>query len=224
MKFKIFYTGVVLSLICARAEFFVAPSDREAESGNLQWLPGFNGPGNFQLVYTARNFQGPVSISGISFRLDEGTGGLSFDAVIPKVTVRMSTYSGTIASFNPSLYSQNKGSDDRLVFDADVSWHAKDNLGPSPNGFDLAIVFSQPFIYDPSAGALLISYAVQSVSGNMAADAHGHNDPSIGWVSTGSIGIASLVTRFQVTPVPEASTFSLFTFGFATLFGLFRRK
>jgi hypothetical protein len=192
----------LLAVCCTRGDFVVAPSDRETQSGNTFTSDGFRSPSTFQNVYGARNFSGPVLIHGMAFRLEEGAGGLSFEAVIPRLVIRASTYSGSFTTFNGLSYEANKGIDDMTAFDSAMRWNATDLPGTSPNPFDLKIRFSQPFQYDPTKGALLIEYSAsgQFTSG-IAVDSHGHGDSSIGWI--GGTATGNLVTEFDVTPIPE---------------------
>lgn len=85
--------------VAAQGTLIIVPSDRATQSGNAFVLEAFRTPGTVVSVYGSRNFTRPVEINGIAFRNDETTSGQSFDTVIPRVTIRMSTYSGTYDSF-----------------------------------------------------------------------------------------------------------------------------
>jgi hypothetical protein len=215
---KIWLFLFAASGLCTRAELIVAPNDREALSGNGLTIAGFRSPNTYQNVYGAGNFSQPIEITAIAFRQNEASGGLSFDVVIPRVQIRISTYSGTFASFNQNqfAYDDNKGTDDMVAFDGSVHWTTTDLPGSGPNLFDLKILFSRPFVYDPSRGALLVNFSTGgNFTSGLAADSHGHNDPNIGWFGGNELG--SLVTQFDVIPIPEPSTAALLIASIVTL-------
>jgi hypothetical protein len=202
---KLSLKAILLSactLSCLSAEFIVAPNDRATLSGNNSIIEGFAAPSTVQQLYGSSQFTTPVIISGLSFRADENLGGASFSAFIPRFTVRLSTFSKPTALFSAS-YDANKGADELVVFDGSLSWSGSDLPGSSPNSFDLRITFSQPFVYNPASGGLLMQYQ-STGSGPVSADAHFHGDPSIGlMVLNGGVTQITLVSRFDVVPVPE---------------------
>ena len=207
MKKFLFVGSVVLTVGFTRGEFIVAPNDRATQSGNAFMINGFRTPATFQNVYQPANFSGPVVISGIAFRQNEGSGGLSFEAVIPRLRIQLSTYSGNLAGFNFSDYNSNKGLDDLTAFDGSIRWTTTDLPGSEPNSFDLGILFTQPFTYDPRKGALLINYtSFGPFTSGLAADSHAHGDAGIGWAGD---TLGNLVMQFNVTPIPEPSTLAL---------------
>jgi hypothetical protein len=135
------------------------------------------------------------------------------DVVIPNFTIRMTTYVGTPSSLNGS-YSLNATSDDAVVFSGAVHWVGSGLFGTSPNPFLMAVNFSQPFIYDPKRGDLLMdieSSGPTSQSFATSADLTAHNNFGIGYTYTdfgggvGSTG-SSLVTQFNYVAVPEPLT------------------
>lgn len=213
-------------LICAtgltpRADFVVAPNDRATQPGNAFLLEGFGTPAEWQSVYGAKNFSGPVLIDGLAFRVDENSAGRSFDVVIPRMTVQASTYAGNFASFDPLNYNKNKGIDNVTVFDASLHWAATDGPDSGVNSFDIKLAFSKPFLYDPAKGGLLIDFAPTGpYAGGIIPDAHVHGDSSIGWLG-GSLG--NIVTEFSVISVPEPSSIILVTIGALQLL-LLKRK
>src|ERR1051326_7933190 len=99
--------GILLSLIPLKADFVVAPNGQAAEAGNTSVSTGFRTPATYQMDYGAKNFPGPVLITGLAFRTDEGQNGISSEAQIPRLTIQMTTYSGTYASFNSNSYLAN---------------------------------------------------------------------------------------------------------------------
>jgi len=108
------------------ADFIVAPNDRANVNGNDLFIGGFgSGGADYNVVYTSANFSSSVIITGLAFRLDEGSLNQSFDAVIPRLTLQLSTYSGTYAAFGFGAV----GTDVRIVYDGSVTWHTADHSG-----------------------------------------------------------------------------------------------
>lgn len=213
--------ALLLSAVFAtHADLLVVPPDRATQSGNTFLSSAFQDPGTFQTVYSAPNFSSPVLINSMAFRMEEASGGLSISAVIPRVTVQVSTFSGTPSSFEPFSYSANKGPDEMTVYDAPVNWTTTDALGFGPNSFDLKLLFSKPFYYDPSKGSVLINFTTSgSFTTGLSVDLHSHGSPSIGWIENSG---ANLVTQFDVTAVPEPETCVLVGLGGLAL--LFSRR
>jgi hypothetical protein len=208
--------------VVAQGTLIVVPGDRATLVGNAKVIDPFRAQGTIDTVYGSGNFSNPVLINAISFRLDEGSLSQSYDVAIPRVVVRMTTYSGNFASFKTGGYDLNKGADDRLLFDGPIHWTTTD-LPSGVNPFDLRITFSTPFSYDPANGALLFDYtSFGPFSGGIpGVDAHGHGDSNIGWL--GDKSLDNLVTQFDVTIIPEVSIHWLIVFGGLILY-LGRKK
>jgi hypothetical protein len=201
-----------ISFLSDRAEDVVVPADRATQAGNSFLGGPFTAQGTVNQVYGSKIFLGPVLINGIAFRMDETSPSGSMEAIIPRVTVRMSTYFGTIDTYRPGGYDQNKGVDDTTTFDAPVHWITSES-GMPPNSFDLKLQFSTPFYYDPSKGDLIMNFTTAGLFGSsIRADYHGHGDPTIGWTVSGVVP-ANLVTQFDVTSVPEPAFGWLFALG-----------
>lgn len=214
----------VISFLSMRAEEIVVPADRATQAGNSFSIDPFEAPSTIDSVYGSENFSGPVLVNGLAFRLDETRGGQSFDTIIPRVTIRMTTYSGTYNSYlvGPA-YNGNKGLDDTTVFDAAVHWVSTDLPGSAANAFDLKILFSKSFYYDPTKGALLMDIVTSGqFNSGFAIDEQGHGDPNIGWFGDKSLG--SFVTQFNVTTVPEPRIAAFLAFAAALLTFVRRNK
>src|SRR4051812_35190865 len=213
---KIWLFALLTSVVSGSAQgqfVVVVPADRAVQSGNAKVIDPFSAPGTIDTVYGSKNFSGPIIINKIAFRLDEGSLNRSFDTIIPRVTIRMTTYFGTYDSYlvGPG-YDGNKGLDDTTVFDAAVHWNTID-LSSGPNPFDLTVPLSKPFFYDPANGALLMRFmTVGPFSGAIpGADAQGHGDSTIGWI--GDKSLDNIVTEFDFTPIPEPSPLCLLLCG-----------
>lgn len=211
MKPLIRYFLIVIFALRTRADEAVVPAAQATQAGNSSVL--LSGPGTIDEVYGAKSFSGPETITEVAFRLDQATGGGSFEVTIPRVVIRMSTFQGTYSSFVATGgYDSNKGVDDTVVFDGSIHWTSTDLPSTAPNSFDLRIPLSLPFTYDAGKGPLLVRFqSLGSFTGGMILDSEGHGDPSIGWFADKTLG--NLVTQFSVTPVPEPSMISLLTVG-----------
>lgn len=157
---------------------------------------------------SALPWSGSVSITGLSFRVDEGQAAMN--TVVPRVEIRISTSPQTPATMS-TLYSVNVGPDEALVF-------AHDNVaisspgGAGPNAFGISFQFDQPFVYNPAAGSLFFRFntfgrtpfaePVDLESGQTGA---GYFAPGI---FTTPVNLA-LVTEFEWTAVPEPSSMLL---------------
>lgn len=222
-------TLLLFSVSLARCDTIVVPPGNATQNGDNSLGQGFNTPNDLEVVYSAKYFSGPIEITGLSFRQDQGTGQEgSFEAIIPQVTIQLSTYRGTFQSFQQS-YDQNKGLDEATLFDAPVDWKTTDLAGSQPNPFDFKIAFTKPFIYYPSAGSLLLHYqAFGPISGGgVIADIQTTSvDGSGGWFApnhTLGVSFGVLVTQFDVTSVPEPPPMPLILFC-SILFFAVRRK
>lgn len=84
------------------ADEVVVPSAQATQAGNSSIIDPFRAPATIDEVYGAKNFSGPQMIAEVAFRLDQATGGGSYEVSIPRAVVRMSTFSGTYSSFTPT--------------------------------------------------------------------------------------------------------------------------
>lgn len=196
----------------------VAPNSAENQAGVRFYGSGFTDAGGFLSVYGAANFSGAMLIRSIAFRADEGGDDtrLSFDAVIPRVTLRMSTYTRGIESFNPRVYDLNASADSSTTFDGSVHWSGQNALGNAPNPFNMRIDLQAPFLFDPRKGSLLVEFLT---SGSFALSAPAdleNTDPSVGFSGAG-LGVehSIVVTEFGGTNVPEPRMIHLLILGAA---------
>lgn len=195
----------LISVTIARGEYLTVPPDT---SRNLPLAYPIGGSAaDFQLLYAKQNFSQPVLINGIAFRADEQSS--SFEAVVPRLTVRMSTYTKDFSQFFIGRpYAESKGADEVMVFDGSLNWSVNDLPGSEPNAYDLRIAFSTPFRYDPAAGDLLLNFVSQTSSRAFPVDLFEvSTSPPLGATSDGSAADNwMLATQFDVTPIPEPSS------------------
>jgi len=148
----------------ASAQTVVVPSTLQGVEGNSNNCFPFDvGSYDFlsmryQQVYAASEFQaagGPVLITGINFRPDWKWGG-PFDAVLPAIQINFSTTKAGPDALSV-IFSNNVGADDTLVYSGPLHLTSifSGPLG-GPMGFDIQIPLATPFLYDPSAGNLLL--------------------------------------------------------------------
>jgi len=176
----------------------------------------------FQQIYSASafSFLGGATgrIDGIAFRFD-GADRQSFIGDWPSISVLLSTGSREPDSLS-TRYGENAGSDAVIVYGGSLSIVAPDFPGVRP--FQVVIPFSTPFFYDPSRGNLTVSIAASSGPTNLFLDGQFTFGDSVGRVfgGTSPVGITDtmgLITRFDITPVPEPSTGALVLAGVAAL-------
>lgn len=195
----------------------------------------------YQQVFAASqfaSFSGPQSISQIAFRPDARAGG-TFMAAYSDLEINLSTTRAEIDFTLSTTFANNVGADDTRVFDGALTLSSA-FTGPvgGPKDFDIIINLITPFLYDPSAGNLLMD--IRNVSGgsnlatNLDAVANSsvvssvRTDPNFGSQTVYSPGAfqtnrgSGLVTRFTFGPsinaVPEPST--LVSAGIAGVLGL----
>jgi hypothetical protein len=164
------------------------------------------------IVHPSQFPQGPISISRLSVRAAPGTGPL-------QVPITGNVYLSTSrtwpdASGNPMLsaaFADNVGPDNTLVFSGTTMIVSPGCAGSGPCPFSNDIAFTQPFIYDPADGPLLIdfqftSYLEQATGQFDVMDCSASNCVENGvdavpvGSSTGSIKFSGTVMQLTYTP------------------------
>jgi hypothetical protein len=200
----------------------VAPNNlgnTEGNSGDTTPFGAF-GPLRSQQVYGASQFsaiaQGGGWIDAISFRVDAGST-LGAATTATNLQINLSTTAKAPDGLS-STFAQNVGANDKVVFGpaslALIGYHSGST---TPQSFSIRIPFSTPFFYDPNAGNLVMdvrnftggsSFGVfdgQLTIGDSVSRVVGFVDaPSM--FASDSFGFA---TQFEVTPVPEPSSWAL---------------
>jgi hypothetical protein len=190
-----------------------------------------------QMVFDVSQFaglpEGPNisnSVTSIDFRLD---GGSTHDVVyfFGGASVTLSTTPRTPDSMSP-VFAENVGPDAVTVFLGALGMGNTYQPGVTPQPFDTMIIATTPFFYSPSKGNLLVD--IRAGSGFIqipgAFDAQGETGDSVSRVFAGAAGATAgtpdslgLVTRFNITVIPEPSTIVLVVTGL-TLLAIFRRR
>lgn len=228
MKIKGFFAASsLLLLLCAplaRADGIVVPNTLATVEGNdNNFGPFFNNSVRYQQVFSASQFPsstGPLMITQIAFRPDGSVTDPSLIIRFDSVQIDLSTTSRTPSTLS-TLFASNVGADDTTVFNSFVFVNAP-VTGPPGGPKDFTVAFAlNPFIYDPSAGDLLLDVrAIESGGGISAPFDAESNNPFTAHLDAPDISAASgtsfatgLVTQFQFTPVPEPSTLVLGSLG-----------
>jgi hypothetical protein len=187
----------------------------------------------YQQVYAADEFSEPLLITAIEFRPD--INGAAFSSILSNVQIDLSTSAAAPDALN-SIFATNVGADNTTVFSGALNLSST-FTGPAggPKAFDISIVLSTPFLYDPSLGNLLLDvrnfgggtttvFDAQFAEGDFSSRVFSSDVSSLSG-STDSLG---LVTRFQTaaapTAVPEPASMTLFATGIASLLVRARRR
>jgi hypothetical protein len=213
-------TGALTLPASARADVIVPDALAGVEGNSNNGFP-FNIQGfglasqRYQQVFDSSEFSSAVLITGITFRPDAQQGS-AFASVLPNVQIDFST-----TLFGPdalsTTFATNVGADNTTVFSGALNLSSA-YTGPAagPKDFDISIVFSTPFLYNPALGHLLLD--VRNFGGGLSTqfDSHALFGDAVSRVISNNVNAliggadtAGLVTEFQVQQVPEPSTFLL---------------
>jgi hypothetical protein len=219
----------LLALCCCvtaqAAQQLVVPGGLANVEGNSSSSDLFvNGDAHLQQVYSASDFAflGAATgrIDAISFRLKAGTDE-SFAGSWRSVVVVASTTTRSPDGLSPH-FSDNLGSDITGVF-AGALFIVAPNSDLEPRPFDVRIPFATPFFYNPSAGNLSIDIVTLG-SRTLTLDSQLVPGDSISrvWANpdslNGTVDSMGLVTRFDITPIPEPASAALWSMGMVVLY------
>jgi hypothetical protein len=189
--------------------------------------PNSSGPGltTFQQVYNANLFSNPILITGVRF----------FNTAESQGSITPATY-----SFGFTTTAKVPGALDLGSAAANASsgvasfWSGQ--LGGPIGGGSFQVIASNPFLYDPTKGNLLLQIDVQNPDSTdsfvfldvaqSASDTSRAYFPNPGGVTVGGAGLVTEFT-FRNAPastVPEPSSAFLMLGGLGVAAGLFRRK
>lgn len=148
--------GAVLS---GHSQVFVSPGSVATVEGNgrLNSAP-FNNVSRYQQIYAASEFtplHGPRLITQIAFRAD-ATQAAPFTHTFTNIQFNLSTTPTPVSGLSPTSAS-NVGPDDTVVYSGPLTFTTANAIvWGNAKAFDLVVNLTTPFVYDPSAGNLLL--------------------------------------------------------------------
>ena len=169
----------------------------------------------YQEVFGASEFSslpGPEWITTIAFRPD-GTHGSAFSSTLSDIQINLSTTSASVDGLSAS-FANNIGGDDTVVLNRGALSLSSSDTGAGPRDFDVIVTLDTPFLYDPSAGNLLLDvrnfaggatteYDTVQTLGDAVSRLYSHDVNSL----TGLRDTNGLVVQFNTTAVvPEPSS------------------
>jgi hypothetical protein len=167
--------------------------------------------------YEFASIGAPTSrIDGLSFRID----GANIQPFLGswQVAVYLSTTTQTPDGLS-TFFADNAGLDGLRVFGGSLGIFAPSSSGIEPRPFQVRIPFATPFFYDPSRGNLSLYIVTGGGPLGLALDAQFASGDAVGRVFAdgdsldGTVDTLGLVTRFDITPVPEPPPIALCAIG-----------
>lgn len=223
---------------CLNAASIVLPNAQTGSLGNDDSGPlsgFFSGSAISQNIWAANQFSsvgGSLLITQFAFRMKPGTGPIN--ATATSFSFFMST-----SPFSPSTmtttFATNRGADfTQVVSGTGTLWSSPGCAGPGVCPFDIIYTLTTPFLYNPSAGSLLIEQVLTGYNGVGSGRFDVQNYPSaigatVGQISaflpspTGVLEYSDNVTRLTFTTVPEPGSSVLTMFGVGAFVFLRRR-
>jgi hypothetical protein len=146
----------------------VAPNEFAEQDGDTSStsISGNAGGTRIMYLYDASQFQSlskPAYLTSFAWRPDQNVGPSGPRTGTYKVFV--STTHQAPADFS-TQFSDNIGEDNTLVFDGTFTQSTENKPGPgNTRQFDYVFSFTTPFLYDPSAGNLVVDLQIAEGSG-----------------------------------------------------------
>lgn len=223
---------IFVAQFVARGDEVVVPNSLESFEGNSENSFPFNigvlssiglESMRCQQIYSADQFSSltqPVLITEIRFRPD-GAFGLPFDSELPDVQISLSTSSASLDGLSLT-FANNVGPDETIVHDGALHLSSSPT-GSAPFAFDIVIVLSTPFLYDPSQGNLLMDvrnygggfttiFDAENTAGDSVSRAHTTAASDVDSPTANFASSWGLVTKFAYTPAgspPPPSSLSV---------------
>jgi hypothetical protein len=222
--------------LSAQSNRTVFPAGFENQNGDLHdsiLIAPYQIQELFRASSLTPTWQGPVSITAIAFRVNDGNIP-RYNSVIPQLEVRLSTSSRAPEQMVLN-YLQNRGPDEKTVYlhsSVALSGASRQPINP----FDLRLTFDQPFFYDSRSGNLFMYISTGTggaFPGASTIDSQGFSDLSSTPVAAvgeslpaggGQLVLPySLITQFSWVSVPEPSSLTFMFAGACSLY-FFRKK
>jgi hypothetical protein len=163
-----------------------------------------------QQVYGSIEFpQQAMVIEELRFRPDARLGS-AFGTTVSNIQINLSTTQRNPGSLS-STFSQNVGADDTIVFQGSLTVSSQ-FVGPTngPKFFDIIVPLSQPYVYDPAGGNLVID--IRNFSGSTASPVGGQTGPDsssrvLGSVTaaTGTVDVGADAIQIVFSPATDQS-------------------
>jgi hypothetical protein len=214
--------AAVVALFCQVPAFAdqIIGLPADPNSGN-EFPFGFAYSGEYQQVYTASAFSGPLTITNLEFyntQLDSAATAMNSGTW----TIALSTTSADWNTLSTD-FASNIGGDNTTVFSGNLSQ-------PWAFGDTLSIILTTPFTYNPGNGNLLMDVMVSGASapgGAIFFDENSANSIMGRVFNSGGIVFENssfgLVTGFSTVPVPSTLVMSSILFGIGGVGLVYRR-
>src|SRR5438876_2678287 len=166
--------------LSASAQVFVSPgSIVTAEgSGYLSTAP-FNNVSRYQQIYDASQFlplHAPRLITQIAFRPDASQT-TAINHAFTNIEFHLSTATIPVTGLNAN-FASNVGANDTVVYSGSLTFTSANSIAwGTAKQFDLVVNLTTPFLYDPSAGNLLLE--IRNYSSGFAGYIDGASDSSV---------------------------------------------
>ncbi len=204
------------AFLCAAPAFADQVIGLPADPGKGNCIPFNCFIGEYQQVYTASAFSGPITIHDLEFyntQFNSGTTSMSSG----NWSIALSTTSADWNTLSTNL-AANIGADNTTVFSGNL-------FQPWAFGDTLHITLSTPFTYNPANGNLIMDVVSNvSVPGGVIYFDENTNNSIMGRIGNGFDNSGfGLVTGFSTTAAPEPASMALLAAGLFGL-GFIRRK